>query len=168
MKEGYKEKAESTFRGTQVVTSEEEKKYPGSAIGKQTFIENYVQQIVTTWVSELERFSSIAITQPHAAFEAFTHGLTNRCTYLARTTSNLVELIKPLKETIQKAFLPNLTSQNAFNDTKRNLLALTAHLGGLSILNTCMQDVCGTLLHLSENLNPPCMPDLRSVRDIYT
>ena len=154
MKEGYKEKAESTFRGTQVVISEEGKKYPGSAIGKQTFIENYVQQIVTTWVSELERLS--------------THGLTNRCTYLARTTSNLVELIKPLEEAIQKAFLPNLISQNAFNATKRNLLALTARLGGLSILNTCMQDVCGILLHLSENLNPPCMPDLRSVRDIYT
>ena len=135
VKEGYNDEAISTFEGTQVVITEEGKKYLGSAVGKQTFIERYVQQKVTTWVGELECLSSIAITQPHAAFAAFTHGLTSRWTYLARTTPNIENLIKPLEETIRKVFLPNLTGQNAFSDTERELLALPAHLGGLGIFD---------------------------------
>ena len=131
VKEGYKDEATSTFEGTQVVIIEEGQKYLGSAIGKQTFIESYVQQKVTTWIDELDRLSSIAITQPHAAFTAFTHGLTSKWTYLARTTPNIEYLIKPLEETIRKVFLPNLTGQNAFNDMERDLLALPARLGDL-------------------------------------
>ena len=82
IKEGCKDEATSTFEGTQVVITEEGQKYLGSAIGKQTFIDSYVQQKVTTWIDELDRLSSIAITQPHAAFTAFTHGLTSKWTYL--------------------------------------------------------------------------------------
>ena len=114
-----------------MVITEEGQKYLGSAIGKQTFIESYVQQKVTTWIDELDRLSSIAITQPHAAFTAFTHGLTSKWTYLARTTPNIEDLIKPLEETIRKVFLPKLTGQNAFNDMERDLLALPARLGDL-------------------------------------
>ena len=71
MKEGYEDEAALVFDGTQIIISNEGKKYVGSAIGTQAFIESYVQQKVTTWVEELERLSSIAITQPHAAFAAF-------------------------------------------------------------------------------------------------
>ena len=80
MKEGHKDEAKALFEGTDVVITEEGKKYLGSAIGKPTFIESYVKTKVTSWVEELERLSSIliAITQPHAAFAAFTHGLTSR------------------------------------------------------------------------------------------
>ena len=39
VKEGYKDEAVSTFKGTQVVITEEGKKYLGSAIGKQALIE---------------------------------------------------------------------------------------------------------------------------------
>ena len=166
VKEEYKEKAESAFGGTQVVISEEGKKYLGSAIGKRTFIENYVQQKVTTWVSELERLSSIAITQPHAAFAAFTHGLTNRWTYLARTTPNIAELIKPLEETIRRVFLPHLTGQNAFNDTERNLLALLARLGGLGILDPCKKST----LHYStcQKISTPLVCLILDQSEAYT
>ena len=141
VKEGYKEEAASVFEGTQMVITEEGKKYLGSAIGQQTFIESYVPQKVTIWVDELERLSSIAVTQLHAAFAAFTHGLTSRWTYLARTTPNIDGLIKPLEETIRKMFLPHLTGQNAFNDNERDLLALPARLGGLGIINPCKKSV---------------------------
>ena len=81
VKEGYKDEVVSTFEGTQVVITGEGQKYLGSAIGKQTFIGSYVQQKVAIWVDQLERFSSIAITQPHAVFAAFTHCLTSRWTF---------------------------------------------------------------------------------------
>ena len=66
---------------------------------------------VASWVEELECLSSIATvamdkrhsgtTQPHAAFTAFTHGLTSRWTYLARTTPQIEDLLKPLEEAIR-------------------------------------------------------------------
>ena len=141
MKEGYEDEAALVFDGTQIIISKEGKKYLGSAIGTQAFIESYVQQKVTTWVEELERLSSIAITQPHAAFAAFIHGLTSKWMYLARTTPNIDVLIKPLEETIRKVFLPNLTGQNPFNDIERDLLALPTHLGGLGIFDPCKKSV---------------------------
>lgn len=81
VKEGYKDEVVSTFEGTQVVITVEGQKYLGSAIGKQTFVDSYVQQKVAIWVDQLERFSSIAITQPHAVFAAFTHCSTSRWTF---------------------------------------------------------------------------------------
>ena len=87
MKEGYEDEAALVFDGPQIIISKEGKKYLGSAIGTQALIESYVQQRVTTCVEELKQLSSIAITRAHAAFAAFTHGLTSRWMYLARTTS---------------------------------------------------------------------------------
>ena len=127
----------STFKRAQVVITKEGQKYLGSAIGKQTFIESYVEQKVAIWVDQLEHLSSIAITQPHAVFAAFTHCLTSRWMFLARTAPNIEDLIKPLEETIRKVFLPNLTGQNAFNDTERDLLALPARHGVLGIFDPC-------------------------------
>ncbi len=66
VKEGQLEKAKTTFQGTDVTTTEEGKRYLGSAIGKRSFLETYVEQKVDTWVEELKRLSSIAISQPHA------------------------------------------------------------------------------------------------------
>ena len=148
-----------------MVITEEGQKYLGSAIGKQTFIESYVQRKVTTWINELERLSSIAITQPHAAFAAFTHGLTSRWTYLARTTPNIADLIKPLEETIRKVFLPNLTGQNAFNDMERNMLALPARHGGLGILDPCRTSE----LHYStcETISAPLVPLILDQSETY-
>ena len=124
VKEGYKDEAVAIFERTQVVVTEEGKKYLGSAIGKQSFIESYVQQKVASWVDELERLSCIATTQPHAAFAALTHGLSSRWTYLARTISHIEDLIKPLKEAIKRVFLPSLTNRNAFNNNERDMLAV--------------------------------------------
>ena len=64
-----------------------------SAIGKPTFLENYVKTKLTSWVEQLESLSSTAITQPHAAFTVFTHGLRSRWTYLAITTPHIEDLI---------------------------------------------------------------------------
>ncbi len=41
-KEGQLEKAKTTFQGTDVTTTEEGKRYLGSAIGKRSFLETYI------------------------------------------------------------------------------------------------------------------------------
>ena len=162
VKEGYKDEATSTFEGTQVVITEEGQKYLGSGIGKETFIESYVQQKVTTWIDELDRLSSIAITQPHAAFTAIAHSDKQMDIF----SKNHSDLIKPLEETIRKVFLPNLTGQNAFNDMERDLLALPARLGGLGI-DPCKKSAVH-YSYVRHNLSTSCTLDSRPVRDIYT
>ena len=69
---------------------------------EQTFIQSYVQQKVSEWVGEIECLSSIAVTQPHAAYTAFTHGLAGKWAYLARTIPNVEDHFKPLEEVIRK------------------------------------------------------------------
>ena len=111
----------------------EGKKHLGAATGTHSFVECYIKQKVSGWVKEVERLSAIANTQPHAAYAAFTHGLTR--TYLARTTQDIEHLLKPLECVIRQQFLPAITGQNAFNDADRDLMALPTRLGGLGIAN---------------------------------
>ena len=42
-----------------------------AAIGSHNFVETYVEQ-VSGWILKIECLSSIATTQPHAAYVAFT------------------------------------------------------------------------------------------------
>ena len=104
-------------------------------MGTRSFIDSYVQKLVSEWVRELERLSSFAISQPHAAYAAFTHGFTSKWTFLVRTTPDIGSLLKPLEDTIRLKFLPALTGQNAPNNTERDLLALPARLGGIGIID---------------------------------
>ncbi len=75
------------------------------------------------WVKERERLSSIAVTQPHAAYTAFTHGL-KQWTYLMRTISNIDSQLQPLEDAIRHKFLPSLTGQIALSDEVRELMSL--------------------------------------------
>ena len=90
---------------------------------------------VTNWIKEVEKLATIASSQPHAAYAAFTHGLMGKWTYLARTVPGTSDLFKPLEETIQHRFIPALTGRSAISDIERNLLSLPTRLSGLGILN---------------------------------
>ena len=79
--------------------------------------------------------NSIAQSQPHAAFSAFTHGLSSKWTYFLRTIPNVKNYLQPLEDTIRYQLLPTLTGQCAFNDELRTLISLPSRLGGLGILN---------------------------------
>ena len=113
----------STHR-TGVSITAEGKRHLGAAIGTNSFVESYVKRKVSGWVHEVERLSSIAVTQPHAAYAAFTHGQTSKWTYLERTIPDIGDLLKPVENAIRQRFLPSLTGQNAFNDADRDLMAL--------------------------------------------
>ena len=135
VKEEKVEMATEVFQGTGISVTEEGKRHLGAAIGTQPFVEGYVMQRVSEWVNAIERLSTFAHTQPHAAYAAFTHGLMSKWNYLLRTVPNIGDLLKPLEEVIRRQFLTSLTGQNAFNDITRELLALPTRLGGLGIAN---------------------------------
>ena len=153
VKEASLEEATAVFQGTGVSITAEGKRHLGAAIGTSSFVENYVRRKVTGWVHEVERLSSIANTQPHAAYAAFTHGLISKWTYLARTIPGIEDLFQALEDTIRQQFLPSLTGQAAFNDTNRDLMALPVHLGGLGITNPSSQSTSHN--NASEKITAP-------------
>ena len=50
----------------------EGKRHLGAAVDTSQFVAGYVLKKVAEWVGEVEHLSSIAVTQPHAAYAAFT------------------------------------------------------------------------------------------------
>ena len=129
VKEGAIDAASEIFRGTGVSLVKEGKRHLGGAIGTHTFMKKYAEDKISEWVVEMECLASIAITQPHAAYAAFTHGLKHKWTYLSRVLSDISDLMAPLEKVIAQRFLPVLTGQNQFNEVTRELLALLVRLG---------------------------------------
>ena len=62
----------------------------GAAIGSRSFAEEYVSSKVEEWTKEIKRLAKVAVSQPYAAYAAFTHGMSSRWMYLMRTISNLL------------------------------------------------------------------------------
>ena len=76
---------------TQISTSitTEGRKYLGAALGTKEFCDTFFKNRVENWTKEIERLSVTAKTQPHAASSAFTHRVSSKWTYIARTSNNL-------------------------------------------------------------------------------
>ena len=139
VKENKLSEATVTFSDTEISITNEGRTQLGGAIGTRAFIEMYAKQKISEWTQEVELLSSIAISQPHAAYTAFTHGLANKWTFLSRTIQDTEEFFKPLEEKIRTCFIPSLTGQPTCNNDVRDLLALPVRLGGLGITNPSKQ-----------------------------
>ncbi len=70
--------AESCFSGTGVNITTDGRPHLGAALGTPDYVSRYVQSKVDQWAKELNTLVDIALTQPHAAYSALTHGLTSR------------------------------------------------------------------------------------------
>ncbi len=92
-----------------------------------------VSENVSKWSSELQLLSEIAITQPHAAYTAFTHEFSSRWYYLSRTSLNISNILQPLENIIRTVFIPTVTGRPPPNDSDRDMFALPARLGGLGL-----------------------------------
>ena len=133
--------AQELFQESGVSITTEGKRHLGAAVGTSQFVAGYVLKKVAEWVGEVERLSSIAVTQPHAAYyAAFTHGLKHKWTYLIRTIPDISDHLQPLEDAIRQKFLPSLTGLNAPSDEMRELMALPVRHGGLGIINPCQNN----------------------------
>ena len=47
----------------------------GSPIGTPEYVQKFITDKVDNWISVVDMLSSIAISQPHATYTCFTHGL---------------------------------------------------------------------------------------------
>ena len=104
--------------------------YLGSALGTSTFVDNFASEKIAQWCKEIRILSAIALTQPHAAYAAFIHGLSSKWSYLSRTTPGLSSHFQQLENIIHSDFIPTLTGNPAPDDLNRELFALPAREGG--------------------------------------
>ena len=127
--------AKVIFANSGVQITSEGRRHLGAALGTKSFTEAFVTKRVQDWVQEIDTLSSIALSQPHAAFAALTHGLISKWNYLQRAMPDIGELFQPLEDAIRLNLLPALTGRTGFTDQERALLELPARLGGLGITN---------------------------------
>ena len=132
-KKGCHDAETSAFADTGVNITSEGRPYLGAAIGSEEFVENYVKLKVSSWHSILLKLATIAMTQPHAAYSALTHGVLSKWIYLSCTVPNIGHLLKPLDDALQTNVIPGLTEKPPPNDLERALFALPARMGGLGI-----------------------------------
>ena len=135
VKEEHEVCAIEVFDGTGVQITAEGKRHLGAAIGSRSFAEEYVGRKVEEWTEEIKRLAKVAVSQPHAAYAAFTHGMSSRWTYLMRTIPNLHDILLPLEEAICQHLIPALTGRTSCSTAERDLLALPVRLGGLGLAN---------------------------------
>ena len=73
----------------------------------------------TTWIRELKLLLSFVITQPHAAYSAFTHGLVSKWLFIVRTIPNVDDLFHPLEDCIRHSFISVVTGHPLPSDLDR-------------------------------------------------
>ena len=101
----------------------------GAAVGTEDFKHSYVKKKVDAWIQCVKTLSTIAASEPHAAFAAYTHCLQSQWTFLCRSTP---ALFQPLEDTIRQVLIPALLRLEV-KDLERDLISLPARMGGLGI-----------------------------------
>ena len=109
VREENEEEAEVAFKGTNIFISTRGSNHLRAALGTSDFVEEFVGAKVKKWTEEIEKLATIASSQPHAVFAAYSHGTKNKWTYLCRTIPGCSHLLQPLEDTLHQKLLPAIT-----------------------------------------------------------
>ena len=77
-KEEHHADAMAAFEGTNVNVTSAGRPHLGATLGTPTYTDQFVAERVDQWSNEVRLLSAIATIQSHAAFVAFTHGLSSK------------------------------------------------------------------------------------------
>ena len=136
-------RSEMVFADTNIKIVSDGVQYLGGAIGSESFIRRTLFQKVQLWSEEIVNLVEVAESEPHAAFAAFTHGISASWNYFSRVTdiTSLATETNPfqqLETLIREKLVPALTGAKHFNDATRSLLSLPFRLGGLNLINPAL------------------------------
>ena len=102
VKEEHEQNAKALFADTNVHITIHGKCHLGAALGSRSFAEEYVSSKVEEWVKEIVNLAEVATSQPHAAYVAFTHGLSSCWNFLFRTVPDIKELLVLMEKAIHQ------------------------------------------------------------------
>ena len=124
--------AQRIFNGTGIQITSAGRPYLGAPLGSPDFVMDYTQTQISQWIHGLSQLSLIAVTQPHAAYAVFVHGLSSKWNYYLRTNPVSDEQVSPLEHVIWHKLLSTMVPHPP-NDLERELFSLPISLGGLGI-----------------------------------
>ena len=133
VKPGHLASAKEMFNGTGINITAQGRKHLGAVIGSEEYKREYMTEKVDEWVSSIQRLSSIAKTQPQAAYSCYVKGFTHKFTYFMRTIPDISSLLQPLDDAVDD-FIKVLFNNYDFNTTERNLWSLPVRMGGMGLM----------------------------------
>ena len=89
VKPEFEESAKSIFEGTNICITTGGSRHLGAVIGSSECRDEFVVDKVKTWIDEIRVLADIALTQPHAAYSALTHGVASRWSFITRTIPDI-------------------------------------------------------------------------------
>ena len=122
------------FGGTAINISTEGHQHLGALLGSRKHLEDYVEEKVEDWISQIVRLGEFAQSHPQASYVAYTFGLRHRWTYFLRTLPNIEDLLKPLERAISEVLIPSMVDHKS-TELERDILSLPVRLGGLGFTN---------------------------------
>ena len=63
------------FKGTAINVTVQGQRHLGAAVGSREYVEEYENDNLTNWISEIANLAEFAVTQPQASYAAYTFGL---------------------------------------------------------------------------------------------
>ena len=105
----------------------------GGFIGNAEGANDYVNDLVTNWIHQIKMLSTIAKSEPHAAYAGFVTGFQHKLNYFMRVIPNLCNLLTLLDEVLDTEFIPALTDGHICSKEERLLLSLPSKQGGLAL-----------------------------------
>jgi len=113
---------------------------------------DFVSKKVEVWSEEIKQLLKIAETQPHAAYCAYTHGLSSRWQYICRTVPGISSCLQSLDNVVRQVFIPTITGRSPSSDLMRKLFSLPARLGGLGLPEPSSDTELSTSRNICESL----------------
>ena len=84
VKQEYLPKDEQLFADLGVQITSAGRRYLGGAMGCPDFVRGYLEELIQEGLEHLERLTTFAVSQPHAAYAAFVHGFSAKWSYFQR------------------------------------------------------------------------------------
>ena len=80
------------FADSDIHITTEGHRYLGGVISSEAFEQQFLQQKLQDWISDIKKLRCIAESQPYAAYSAYCHGLSFRCNYTSFEFALLLHL----------------------------------------------------------------------------
>ena len=101
--------ARNVFNDSNVYITIERKRHLGAVIGSNEYRQEYLKDLVNNWNNQLVLLSSIAESQPQAAYSAFVSDFKSKLRYFMGTIPGISQFLYPLEETVRNKFIPAIT-----------------------------------------------------------
>ena len=122
------------FDGIAINISSEGHQHLGVLPGSRKHLEDYVEEKVEDWISQIVRLAEFAQSHPQASYVAYTFGLRHRWTNFLRPLTNIEDLLEPLERAISDVLIPSMVDHKC-TELERDTLSLPVRLDGLGFTN---------------------------------